>query len=462
MYGIPEYGNSTSRDKPFQPARLSKMPLFTVTGPEGAVFYLRSTVYDYFSGDKWDIAGGIAEEFSDLIPNTGSPGTGERFLKIRVSGDYYPMLPHLLGPTGIWFSSQALTKGIHGDLATGFYLEDPLTYGDSLTFDLSETGGERILPDLPDYLYTTIPDEFMKLITSVADSIPGSGTQEIITGVEAYFRDSFTYTLHPPAYRNPVTDFLQNGKAGFCVHFASAAALILRAKGIPARFVTGYLAVLPDSDEETVTENQVTGLSAHAWVEAWTDERGWQIVEATPPLQILGAGFSNPYGQSSQWISVLDEDSRRQVYSLTGGKVNPEVHEGDRQDFGSRLIIIAILLAAAGFAVVFIILRGRHRHSGSFLSPATGQIRLVRMTRKLVLLTERLGIPHPSESGWLQWVTRVSELRELSQRPRIQDRLHDLPEAFFGTKQFTPEEISELHPLVRILRTTRRPPHVRG
>ena len=71
--------------------------------------------------------------------------------------------------------------------------------------------------------------------------------------------------------------FAQEADRGYCVHFASAAAVLLRAAGIPARFVTGYM-VQAEAGKETV----VYGKDAHAWAECFLEGVGWIPVEATP------------------------------------------------------------------------------------------------------------------------------------------------------------------------------------
>ena len=78
--------------------------------------------------------------------------------------------------------------------------------------------------------------------------------------------------------------FLNGSDTGYCVHFATAATVLLRAAGIPARYVEGYLV---SAREGTAVD--VLGEDAHAWVEYWVPGLGWQLLEATP-----GYGGSAP------------------------------------------------------------------------------------------------------------------------------------------------------------------------
>lgn len=92
-------------------------------------------------------------------------------------------------------------------------------------------------------------------------------------------QEDFYYTLRPSTY--PGADSIQNfwlgERRGFCEHYASAVAFILRSVGIPARIVGGYLGgtYVPSGDYI-----QVRQLEAHAWVEAWIDDR-WQRIDPT-------------------------------------------------------------------------------------------------------------------------------------------------------------------------------------
>lgn len=100
-----------------------------------------------------------------------------------------------------------------------------------------------------------------------------------ISAVKAYF-DSlpFRYTLRPPKMpTDPVDAFLFEHQAGFCVHYASAFAYALRLAGIPSRLVTGY----QGGEQQSQNVVSVYQYDAHAWVEVWSDERGWRRYDPT-------------------------------------------------------------------------------------------------------------------------------------------------------------------------------------
>ncbi|MDC8831505.1 transglutaminase family protein [Alteromonas gilva] len=103
--------------------------------------------------------------------------------------------------------------------------------------------------------------------------------QAQINAVMNYFvEQQFSYTLTPPPMpTNTVDDFLFNHREGFCAHYASAMAYTLRLMGIPSRMVAGY------HGGETLQPSvlSVYQYDAHAWVEAWFDERGWVRFDPT-------------------------------------------------------------------------------------------------------------------------------------------------------------------------------------
>jgi protein-glutamine gamma-glutamyltransferase len=106
---------------------------------------------------------------------------------------------------------------------------------------------------------------------------------ELVGAVLSMFRQqAFFYTLTPPKLSdNSVDDFLFDTKRGFCGHYASAFAALMRAAGIPARVVTGYQGgtLNPYGDYWILRQSD-----AHAWTEIWIDGRGWMRIDPTASI----------------------------------------------------------------------------------------------------------------------------------------------------------------------------------
>lgn len=80
-----------------------------------------------------------------------------------------------------------------------------------------------------------------------------------------------------PEGTDPVLYFLNESRRGYCMHYASAAVLLLRAMGVPARYASGFTAYSIPGRQAAVADR-----AAHAWVEVWVDGLGWYPVEVTP------------------------------------------------------------------------------------------------------------------------------------------------------------------------------------
>ena len=99
-----------------------------------------------------------------------------------------------------------------------------------------------------------------------------------------------------------VENFLRNTKEGYCVQFASAAALILREMGIPVRYVEGYIAsdLSKISRDDFVYGGYVRDYQAHAWIEVYFDGVGWIQYETTPQYYVGMYGVGNTVGTTPQ------------------------------------------------------------------------------------------------------------------------------------------------------------------
>lgn len=109
----------------------------------------------------------------------------------------------------------------------------------------------------------------------------------LLRGIEFFRRAGLGYTLTPPPLgRDSVDDFLFGTKRGFCEHFSSAFAYMMRAAGVPTRVVTGYQGGEVNPVDGYIVVRQA---DAHAWNEVWLDELGWVRVDPTAiavPLRV--------------------------------------------------------------------------------------------------------------------------------------------------------------------------------
>lgn len=110
----------------------------------------------------------------------------------------------------------------------------------------------------------------------------------------------YTYSLSPPGGSGHPLDVFLTTKIGYCEHFASAMALMLRTVGVPARMVVGYLGgdYNPNGAYYLVSQR-----SAHAWVEAYVGG-GWLRLDPTPADQ--GPASATAQGRVGSAMLLMD------------------------------------------------------------------------------------------------------------------------------------------------------------
>jgi transglutaminase-like putative cysteine protease len=139
-----------------------------------------------------------------------------------------------------------------------------------------------------------------------------AGTDEafIQRVLRKFNEEEYVYTLQPPALgHNPVDQFLFETRRGFCEHYASAFAVMMRAAGLPSRIVLGYQGgeINPMGEYMIVRQSD-----AHAWTEVWINGRGWVRVDPTAAVspERIESGMSGARmtGVGARW--GLDAPSR--------------------------------------------------------------------------------------------------------------------------------------------------------
>ena len=304
-------------------------PLFYFeTDSKQSVIYLRTTAYDYFNSDVWEIrdegrsvfyslslseygTDDVADDFSSLT--SGKNDTLYTLQKGKVFDEQFTpsYLPAPLGTVtddraarGLKYYKSSSDTSILRD--TVYYFLTPLD--DSFEFiepqqslykiakeynyssdeyiaflesHASGSAGNRLLED---YLrarnsYTdqsNISPKLQKLALEITANCHSD--LEKAKKLESYFTENgFKYSLNYKPKDNSVDYFVFESKTGYCAGYATAMTLMARAAGLPARYVEGFAAFEKNENGQFVIRDGY----AHAFVEVYIPGAGWTAFDPT-------------------------------------------------------------------------------------------------------------------------------------------------------------------------------------
>lgn len=223
--------------------------------------------------------------------------------------------------------------------------------------------------------------------------------------VRQYLADHCSYTLTPgkvPAGRDFTEYFLFENRKGYCVHFATAAAVMLRAMGVPARYAEGYIVTADDYNSATGGWANIRDSRAHAWVEIYYPGIGWQPFEMTPGFNVQenrtqdneapSSSSSAPASSAPESSAPSSAESKVSSGSASAGSsraaVPPPTTRAD--DFRAAMRPVLFFLAAAALLMAAAVLRRRlaiRRRERLFSQPDRNRAALA-VYRHLVRLTQ--------------------------------------------------------------------------
>ena len=296
------------------------------------------------------------------------------------------------------------------------------------------------------------------------------GDMEFVSAVlQMFAQQPYFYTLTPPKLADDSVDkFLFETKRGFCGHYASAFAVLMRAAGIPARVVTGYQGGTFNhfSDYWIVRQS-----NAHAWDEIWIEGRGWVRVDPTSAIaperveRDVSDSVSADTATVSHWrgharwladarlrLDVLRELWRERVLTFNQDsqeRLMEMLHIPDPD--GEKLVFVL----AAALALVFIWLTWQVRRE---LDPHSTDP-AARTYAKLCAKLAGAGLPRQTHEGAEAYAARVAE-----QRPDLAAQVESLCR-YYSNLRFAPPgglTAAQFRTLVRAFRPGHvRPRHVR-
>ena len=293
------------------PKNNGSQSVMRVKSPVSGTQYLRGRDYDRYTGTGWEASSDRTEAFT-----TGGVSAGELTI---------------------------VTYGIRSVVYVPYYaLEDIALEGGAwenddtfqrYSFYLSAAGSRNAA--IPDQRYRSLPEDTLAWARKLASDITGGVTsdREKLRRIQNYVRNSAVYDLSTSRMDSQYNDFaqwfLEESETGYCVHFATAATVLLRAAGIPARYVEGYMVTCAAGEETTVSNRD-----AHAWAEYFDPDYGiWRVLEATPSVSADADNLQNQTIPETETIprQTQEETENNASEPNTGEDIHTEPREDEEQ-----------------------------------------------------------------------------------------------------------------------------------
>jgi transglutaminase-like putative cysteine protease len=281
-------------------------------GHEVGRFYLRGVAFDRYDGRSWANelshrrAMGESDPGTFILRRSQSPGTSYHGHTVRqnilLESLDTPVL--FAAPFAETVSGQFGT--VQSDLTGALYL--PFPSPTRIEYSVVSRSNPVLPADLQPQPIS-YPDSFIRYFLQAPmqseriDALAREIVQakhtayEKALAIQEHLTRNYRYSLDAPladqAY--PLEEFLFNRKTGYCEHYATAMAIMLRTIGIPARLVTGFLAT---EWNEYGNYYVVRQQDAHAWVEVHLPHSGWVLMDPTP------ATTEDPGPTSPVWQTV--------------------------------------------------------------------------------------------------------------------------------------------------------------
>lgn len=282
-------------------------PVYRVTtdrAPQAAV-YLRGFIGKDYAGDEWKAAGDAGfkrfyREQGMELPKSGRELVNLVYEAFGQSGEGFIRIEELAGkssyslyPYGAEMTQKDRVRWDGSVRRRGSSYEFPYHAPDS-SFAATGITGESVEleKNYRSYVYENFLEYPAGQLPELTTFLEESGFRQgdlydSVYDVLTYLQKTATYNLKvesTPHGQDFVEYFLFESHEGYCAHFASAAVLMLRYLGVPARYATGYSVSASEFSGMAGGEYMavVRDRQAHAWAEVYLDGVGWIPVEVTP------------------------------------------------------------------------------------------------------------------------------------------------------------------------------------
>lgn len=290
---------------------------------EAGVLYLRAAAKDVYTGTTWesmDMADEVESVYAHTSIGTSFGSNNQAGVQIR---NYKDAGEVVFAPYGYINCNSA--EAITSDLRITMLEDDYIIYywPGVRSMDITTASGIASVAydGYVNDVCLALPSDTREALYQMALECgydPEMDIYQTIAWVAQFIRNAGTYQLnvdYQPADEDFALYFLNYSREGYCVHFATAAAAMYRALGIPSRYASGYRVNVPEAGVVT----DVTDQDTHAWTEVYISGIGWIPVEPTP-----GFGEATVLPQVEQEVEQPPEPSAEpETESESGSEPTP-------------------------------------------------------------------------------------------------------------------------------------------
>ncbi len=279
---------------------------------------------DWTAASEWpysNVKSMLAMRLYDRLREAGLSETCSYHIENTGAGKACTWAPYGVDISGTSVTADGILAGGAQTLFVGYPMEESEELMEWLPYAAYSSENEDLFSEYTDYVYETyldVPEGLSSLqkgydlLRQDYGDMPAS---EWIRCIRDDLEQRCRYERYGlaavPDGDNIINNFYGSQKKGYCLHFASAGVMMLRMAGIPARYVSGYVA-WPDDfsyDEDSECYHaDITGYRGHAWVEIYDAALGaWLPVEMTPADSVQHLGPENAGGEQENDAPVTTE-----------------------------------------------------------------------------------------------------------------------------------------------------------
>ena len=354
---LAEAGNNVSSEVDFSNAGALKQTgtkVMTVVTDLNGRIYLKGMSYANYENNKWSVltdeqANDYPQDFQAFIMTANYQERSTVTID-TVNKESIVYTPYYLASINDTFSPVCDVLVSNSDKATNYSMS-VMPYSESELDNFSMDFSSQVY-DYDNFVknyYLKLPYDTKLAMLKIAEenNLTGVSTQNIPQAVKQFVSHSASYSLNTqkvPDGRDVAEWFLNDAETGYCMHFANAAAVMLRALGVPARYVTGYCADVVDGKAIVTSDN------AHAWVEYYDSSIGWI------PLDATSSDFVVVQATESIQPTTQSQTTSPTVQPTTQAQNTKPVKTEVKAKISTPAIVVIIILLIIALAILRIIL----------------------------------------------------------------------------------------------------------